>query len=176
MFRAKKKKEEPRALPPVNAAKLIAQQSIRAAVIAAAIVAICLNFVWLWLSEISGSFFHWYSVLQAPLIGLAVRHAGRGIDWRFPAIAAAVTMLAAFSGNFLVSVVTTSAVLEASPLQVLRGLTLWSWQTWFDEVLNFADLVYALFGAAVAAFYARRRLRRNEVFALRSMNNQESVR
>jgi hypothetical protein len=84
-------------------------------------------------------------------------------------------MLAAFSGNFLVSVVTTSAVLQVNPLQVLRGLTLWSWQTWFAEVLIFADLVFALFAAAAAAFYAKRRLRRNEAFALRSMN-EESVR
>lgn len=175
MFGSKKKSEKPESLPPVDAASLVAQQSCRSAIIAAIGVALCLNFVWLWLSEISGSFFHWYSVLQGPLIGLAVRHAGHGIDWRFPAIAAAVTILAAFSGNFLVSVVTTSAVLEASPAQVLRGLTLWSWQTWFAEVLNFADLVYALFAAAVAAFYAKRRLRRNEVFALRSMK-EESVR
>jgi hypothetical protein len=175
MFRPKKKAEKPQALPPVDAAGLVAQQSIRAAIIAATIVAVCLNFIWLWLSEISGSFFHWYSVLQGPLIGLAVRHAGRGIDWRFPAIAAAVTMLAAFSWNFLVSVVTTSAVLQVNPLQVLRGLTLWSWQTWFAEVLIFADLVFALFAAAAAAFYAKRRLRRNEAFALRSMN-EESVR
>lgn len=175
MFPSKKKAGKPPALPPVDAASLVAQQSIRAAIVAAAVVAVCLNFIWLWLAEISGSFFHWYSVLQGPLIGLAVRHAGRGIDWRFPAIAATVTMLAAFSGNFLVSVVTTSAVLEASALQVLRGLTLWSWQTWFSEVLNFADLVYALFAAAVAAFYAKRHLRRNEAFALRSMN-EESLR
>jgi hypothetical protein len=162
-------------LPPIDAASLIAQQSLRGALVAAAIVAICLNIAWLWLSNISGSFFHWYSVLQGPLIGLAVRHAGRGIDWRFPVTAAAVTMLAAFSGNFLVSLATTSAALEVSPMQVLRGLTIWSWQTWYAEVLTVVDLLYALFSAAVAAFYSKRRLQRNEVFALRSMK-QESGR
>ncbi|MEQ9561390.1 MAG: hypothetical protein RLN69_02635 [Woeseiaceae bacterium] len=162
-------------LPPIDATSLVAQQSLRGALVAATLVALCLNVIWLWLSNISGSFFHWYSVLQGPLIGLAVRHAGRGIDWRFPVTAAAVTMLAAFSGNFLVSLATTSAVLGASPLQVLRGLTVWSWQTWYAEVLTVVDLLYALFAAAVAAFYAKRRLRRNEVFALRSMK-QESRR
>ena len=136
---------------------------------AAVLVAGCLNFVWLWLSDISGSFFHWYAVLQGPLIGLAVRHAGHGIDWRFPAVAATVTMLAAVSGNLLVSLMTTSELLDAGPIQVIRGLTLWSWQTWYAEVLNFADFVYALFAAAVAAFYAKRPLSRNEAFALRSM-------
>jgi hypothetical protein len=162
-------------LPPIAVSKLIAQQSLRGALVAALLAAICLNIVWLWLSNLSGSFFHWYSLLQGPLIGLAVRHAGRGIDWRFPVTAAAVTMLAAFSGNFLVSLATTSTVLEASPLQVLRGLTIWSWQTWYTEVLTVVDLLYALFAAAVAAFYAKRRLQRNEAFALRSLK-QESIR
>jgi hypothetical protein len=80
-----------------------------------------------------------------------------------------------FSGNFLVSLATTSAALEVSPMQVLRGLTIWSWQTWYAEVLTVVDLLYALFSAAIAAFYSKRRLQRNEVFALRSMK-QESGR
>jgi hypothetical protein len=71
-----------------------------------------------------------------------------------------------------VSLATTAGVLEVTALQVLRGLTLWSWQTWYDEVLGSADLIYALFAAAVAAFYSKRRLRREEVFALRLMKKE----
>jgi hypothetical protein len=155
-----------------DTAKLLDEQSLGRAVIAAVGVAIVLNTVWLWLSIITGSFFHAYSLLQGLLIGFAVRRAGRGIGWRFPVLAAAVTVLAAFSGNFLVSLVTTGSTLEVSSLQVLRGLTLWSWQTWYAEVLNAVDLIYALFAAAVAAFFSKRRLRRKEAFALRSLNEE----
>lgn len=127
-----------------------------------------LNIVWLWLSNVTGSFFHWYSLLQGPLIGVGVQRAGRGIDWRFPLLAACVALVAAFSGNFLVSLMTSSAELGVSALQVLLGLTAWSWQTWYAEVLSPVDLIYALAAAAVAAFYSRRRLSRQEIFALRS--------
>ncbi|MDH5501317.1 MAG: hypothetical protein OEY72_09500, partial [Gammaproteobacteria bacterium] len=63
---------------------------------------------------------------------------------------------------------TTAVVLDATALQVLRGLTVWTWQTWYAEVLSTADFIYALFAAAVAAFYSRRRLQRQEIFALRN--------
>jgi hypothetical protein len=160
---------------PVDAASLGKSQSPWAALIAAVTVAVCLNIAWLWLSNLSGRFFPWFSVVQGVFIGLVVRLAGRGFDWRFPALAATVTVIAAFGGNFLVSVMTTSAVLEIGPLQVLRGLTMWSWQTWYAEVLRVVDLVYALFAAAVAAIHSKRRLQRHEVFALRSAK-QESAR
>jgi hypothetical protein len=52
---------------------------------------------------------------------------------------------------------------------------MWSWQTWYAEVLRVVDLVYALFAAAVAAIHSKRRLQRHEVFALRSAK-QESAR
>jgi hypothetical protein len=159
-------------VPAADAAGLLNQQSLAHASLAATAVAILLNLIWLWLSNITGSFFHTYSLLQGPLIGLAVRRGGRGIDWRFPLLAASVTVLAAFSGNFLVSLVTTGEILGVSPMQVLRGLTVWSWQTWYAEVLSSVDLIYALFSGAVAAFYARRRLRRHEAFALRSLKQE----
>jgi hypothetical protein len=155
-----------------DAAALQREQSVRRAAIAAAGIAVLLDIAWLSLSNLTGVFFHGFSVLQGPLIGLAVRLAGRGLDWRFPALAATVTVAAAFGGNFLVSLATTAGILEVTALQVLRGLTLWSWQTWYDEVLGSADLIYALFAAAVAAFYSKRRLRREEVFALRLMKKE----
>lgn len=160
---------------PVDAASLSKSQSPRAALIAAVAAAVFLNLVWLWLSNLTGRFFPWFSVVQGLFIGLAVRRAGKGYDWRFPALASTMTVIAAFGGNFLVSVTTTSTVLDIGPLQVLRGLTLWSWQTWYAEVLRVVDLVYALFAAAVAAFYSKRHLLRHEIFALRSAK-QDSAR
>lgn len=172
MLRLRKKHSRPPdpALREVDRQALIDAQSLPRAALVAAAVAAVLNIGWLWLSDVTGNFFPWYALLQGPFIGLAVRRAGRGLDWRFPTLAAFVTAVAAFSGNFLVSLMTTGAVLEQNALQVLRGLTVWSWQTWYDEVLTAVDLVYALAAAGVAAFYAQRRLDRREIFALRSRN------
>lgn len=175
MLRLSKKHSGPAdpAIRQVDARALLASQSLPRAALAAVCMTALLNTGWLWLSTVTGNFFHWYALLQGPLIGLAVRRAGRGIDWRFPSLAAFVAFAAAFSGNFLVSLVTTGTVLEQNALRVLRGLTLWSWQTWYAEVLTPVDLVYALAAAAVAAFYSRRRLDRREVFALRSREQDE---
>lgn len=169
----KKHSVEPLAIPArVSARELIDGQAAGAALAVSIAIATLLNVIWLWLADLTGNFFHWFSLLQGPLIGLSVRQAGRGVDWRFPALAAAVTFVAAFSGNFLVSLSTTSTVLEVAPLQVLQGLTLWTWQTWYAEVLGAADFIYAIFAACVAAFYSRRSLRREELFALRSMQQE----
>ena len=54
------------------------------------------------------------------------------------------------------------------PYRILRGLTVMTWQTYFDEVINPVDYIYAFTAAAVAAFYAKRRLKRHEEFALRT--------
>jgi hypothetical protein len=171
MLRLRKKHSRPTepAPHPVDAQRLIDAQSLRRAALASVSLAILLNVVWLWLSNVTGSFFHWYSLLQGPLIGVGVQRAGRGIDWRFPLLAACVALVAAFSGNFLVSLMTTSTVLGVSAPQVLQGLTAWTWQTWYAEVLSPVDLIYALAAAAIAAFYSRRRLSRQEIFALRTM-------
>ena len=169
MFRLRQKHSKPSAEAgqPVDANGLIDAQDPGRAVVAALGVALLLNLAWLWLSDLTGSFFHVFSIAQGPLIGFAVQRAGRGIDWRFPVIAAATALLAAFSGNFIVSLANTAAILDVSPLQVLRGLTVWTWQTWYAEVLTAADLIYGLFAAFVAAFYSKRRLRREEVFAMK---------
>lgn len=174
MLRSRKKRAAQSLAPPagVAARDFIDGQAPGAALVASIAIAVLLNVIWLWLADLTGSFYHWFSLLQGPLIGLSVRRAGRGVDWRFPALAAVVTFVAAFSGNFLVSLSTTSAVLEVGPLQVLRGLTLWTWQTWYAEVLGATDFIYALFAACVAAFYSRRPLQRQEILALRSMQQE----
>jgi hypothetical protein len=42
-----------------------------------------------------------------------------------------------------------------------------TWPVFFAEVISAADIVFGLFAAAIAAFYANRRLSRSEYSALR---------
>ncbi|MDH5501131.1 MAG: hypothetical protein OEY72_08530, partial [Gammaproteobacteria bacterium] len=151
MLRLRRKHSQTTPAPAIDAAALLNAQAPGRALLAAVGIAALMNMLWLWLSDLTGHFFHAFSLLQGPMIGLAVRRAGHGIDWRFPSLAASVAVLAAVSGNFLVSLTTTAVVLDATALQVLRGLTVWTWQTWYAEVLSTADFIYALFAAAVAA-------------------------
>jgi hypothetical protein len=83
-------------------------------------------------------------------------------------------LIGAFFGNLLVAIPVTTSALDAGWWEVVRGLTWWSIRTFFDEVITVVDYIYAFCAAAVAVFYAKRRLNRHEVFALRNVTRQQS--
>lgn len=156
--------------PPPDPAKLIASQSPGNALVAGIAILLVMSAAWTWLAVVLNRVFPWFSVMQGLALGLAVRRYGRGFDWRFPLLAALLAWLGAYAGNLLVALPATTSELDAGAFQVLRGLTWWSFETFFSEVITPVDHIYAVFAAAVAAFYARRRLRREEFYALRSTN------
>lgn len=116
-----------------------------------------------WLARV----FPWATMLLGLLIGLAVRQAGRGIDWRFPVIAAVAALLGSVAGNIVVGAAYAAIELGTTTLNVLRNVTLHTWPVFFDEVMTAADFVYALFSAGIAAYFANRRLTRREYHAIR---------
>lgn len=162
----KDRKPEPRT--PVDPEALMAQQSVPAALAAAIIAMLVLSAFWTFFTGLTGRVFPWFSIIQGIFIGLAVRRFGRGFDWRFPLIAAVVAWLAAFFGNLMVAIPVTTSELDASWFEVIRGLTWWSFETFFSEVITIVDYIYASCAALVAMFYSRRRLTRDEAFAMRT--------
>jgi hypothetical protein len=151
----------------VDVAGLLAQQSIRDAIVAGLIVIILFSMLWAMLSTLVNRIFPWMTIVLGVLIGLVIRRAGHGLDWRFPALAAGLTLVGAVVGNVVVAAAFTADELGTSTFAVLRAVTAMTWPVFFAEVVSAADIVYALFGAATAAFYANRRLSRSEYSALR---------
>ena len=126
---------------------------------------------WLWATvtmEI-GRVFPWFSVLIGPMVGLAVQHFGRGLDWRFPVIAAVLAWAGAYAGNLMIGIVETGRYIEAASLSVFAGLSRGTLENFFANTVNPIDHIYALCAAGVAAFLANRRLNRREVLAIRTM-------
>jgi len=115
-------------------------------------------------------------MLQGLIIGLAVRRAGRGLDWRFPVIAAAAAVAGALVGNVLVAAAFTAAEFDTGILTVLRASTSFTWPVFFDEVMTPADAIFALAAASVAAYYANRRLARDEYASYRAWQDQHESR
>lgn len=150
-------------------------QSPRDAVIAGLIVVILFSVLWAMLSTLSNRIFPWMTIVLGIFVGVIVRHAGRGLDWRFPVLAAAITLLGALVGNIVVAAAFTAAALETCTFTILRAVTSMTWPVYFDEVISAADVVYALFGAATAAFYANRRLTRAEYHALRKWQEEQDA-
>lgn len=147
--------------------RLAEEQSLRSAAIAGLIVIILFSILWAMLSTLTNRIFPWMTLLLGIAIGLVVRRGGRGLDWRFPLLAAVMALLGAVLGNIIVAAAFTAAALETSTFAILRAVTSMTWPVFFDEAVSSADIVYGVFSAAIAAFYANRRLNRDEFQALR---------
>ena len=128
--------------------------------------------LWASSADIFGRVFPWLSIIQGVLVGLLVRRAGNGFDWRFPLIAGATAWIGAVSANFFIAVMTTSDELGVSAMQVLANLTPMTFEVFFTETFDVVDHIYALTAAAIAAFYSKRNLNRREVLALRNFQQE----
>ena len=128
-------------------------------------VVFCL--LWIATSSLTGRVFAWMTVVLGYLLGMAIRHAGRGVDWRFPALAAAFALAGSVLGNIVLAASTTAAEFGTGTLDILRAVTSMTWPVFFDEVWNVGDTFFAVLSAGLAAFLAPRKLSRSEFYALR---------
>ena len=150
-----------------DGARLVALQSVRNAVVAGLIVIVLFSGFWVALSSLTNRVFPWITLLLGYLLGFAVRRAGRGVDWRFPLTAAGLALAGSLFANIVVAAGLTAEDFGTGTLQILRATTSMTWPVFFDEVLDAADVIYALSAAGLAAFFANRRLTRSQYFALR---------
>ena len=150
-----------------DGAALIREQSIRDALAAGLVVVIVFSALWAMLSDLINRVLPWLTVVLGLALGLVVRRAGRGLDWRFPVLAAALAVIGALVGNIVVAATATAAEFDTGTLTVLRAVTSMTWPEFFGEKMTPADWVYMLFAAIIAAVYAKRRLSRREYLALR---------
>jgi hypothetical protein len=139
---------------------------------AALIVIVVFSVIWVLLSTALDRVFPWMTVVQGLIIGFAVRRAGQGLDWRFPVIAAVAAVAGALAGNVIVAASFTAAEFGTGTLTVLRAATSFTWPVFFDEVMTAADAIYALAAAAIAAYYANRRLTRDQYASYRAWQEQ----
>lgn len=169
----KRHSREPASRPdPQIGARLVRAQSLRGATVAAVLAIVAFSLVWVTLSTALDRVFPWMTVVQGLIIGFAVRRAGRGLDWRFPVVAAVAAAVGALVGNVIVAAAFTAAEFDTGTLAVLRAATSFTWPVFFDEVMTPADVIYALAAAGIAAFYANRRLTRQQYTAYRAWQEQ----
>jgi len=156
--------------------RLVKAQSFRNAVIAGLIIIIIFSIFWITLSELTNRVFPWFTIVLGFLLGHSTRIAGRGTDWRFPFLAAGMAVAGALIANIVIAASVTADGFGTGTLDVLWAVTSMTWPVFFDEVLSIADVFYAAIAAALAAFYANRRLTRSEYQALRMWReDQEKV-
>jgi len=150
-----------------DGARLVQAQSLRNAIVAGLLAIAIFSVLWVALSALLDRVFPWMTVLLGAMSGFAIRQAGRGVDWRFPVLAAVLTLLGSLLANIIIAASTTADIFDTGTLQVLRSTTSMTWPVFFDEVLNVADGFYAVLSAALAAFLSNRQLTRSQYYALR---------
>ena len=150
-----------------DGARLERAQSFRNAVVAGLIAFVVFCALWIFLSSITNRVFPWMTIVLGGMLGLAIRRAGRGLDWRFPTLAAAMAIAGAVVSNIILAASTTAAEYGTGTLHILQAVTSMTWSVFFEEVWNVADGFYAVVAAGLAGFLANRRLTRDEYYALR---------
>ncbi|MEX0976702.1 MAG: hypothetical protein WDZ50_06360 [Woeseia sp.] len=175
MLRPKKKHDSHAddAVTPPDPLALIAAQSAGKAIVAGMLATLMLCILWTAITVATGRIFPWFSIVLGAIVGRVVRRYGQGLDYRFPLIAAILVCTGALLGNLMIAIPSTTEELDASAWQVVRGLTWRSFEIFFDEVITAVEYIYAGFAAALAVFYSRRRLQREEEFALRTMQGSD---
>ena len=158
---------------PADGQRLIDEQSVRDAVLASLVVVIVFSILWAMASTLLGRIFPWMTLLLGVAVGLAIRRAGQGLDWRFPLIAAGITVAGSLLANIVVAAAFTAEALDTSTLAILRAVTTMTWPVFFDEALSPVDFIYAIFGAGIAAFYSQRKLNRAEFMAIRKWEEEQ---
>lgn len=146
---------------------LIDDQSPKHALLGALLASVILMAIWVYSAMLFDRFFPWFSVVQGYFIGRAVRHFGRGIDWRFAAMAAVIAVLAAFLGSFLSALFLTGREFATGALPLVAEISWHTVSTFATREFGIVGTIYAGMAAAIAAFVANRRLSRHEAIALR---------
>lgn len=152
--------------------RLVRAQSLRNAVVAGLIILVVFCVLFVSLSALTNRVFPWMTVVLGGMLGLAVRHAGRGVDWRFPVLAAVMVLAGSVVSNIVVAAAATADSYGTGTVDILQAVTIMTWPVFFDEVWTVAHGFYAVVAAGVAAFFANRRLTRAEFYALRLWREQ----
>ena len=153
--------------------RLVDTQSIRSAIVAGVLAVLVFSMFWATLTELTNRVFPWFTVVLGLLLGYSTRLAGRGVDWRFPLIAALMAIFGSLVANFVIAASVTADGFGVGTLQILQAVTSMTWPVFIDEVLTVVDVFYAVVGAAFAAFYANRRLTRTDYHALRLWREEQ---
>ena len=122
---------------------------------------------WAVLSAAADRVFPWMTVVYGIVLGILIRYTGRGVDWRFPLLAAGFAIAGSILGNIVLAASTTAADFGTGTLNILQATTSMTLPLFFEEVWSVADGFYTVVAAGLAAFLAPRRLTRRERFALR---------
>lgn len=167
MHRLRKKHSQHLNTPPADAGKLLREQSMRSGLAAGGVACCTMMALWVALGMVFDRYFPWFSVPLGYVVGQAVQRRGHGIEWPFPVAAAALTGAGAFIGAFLVALYLTGREFSTPALSLVDEISWHTLSVFTTRNFGVDGVIYMVFAALLAAFYAPRRLNRQEAVAIR---------
>ncbi len=153
--------------------RIVNAQSVRAAVMAGLITIIFFSVGWVVVTNWFGAVFPWATVLLGAMLGFALRFAGRGVEWQYAALAAGLTIIGCVVANVVLAASVRAEQDGVSTMQLLQSLSTYTLPDFFRETWNMGDTFFALLAAGIAAFFAQRRLTRDQYYALRLWREEQ---
>ena len=167
-------KEEERQQQFELAETLLSEQNFVAAIISGAIATVLAAGIYAVMTAFSGGTS--YSFMAAGIgaaIGFTMQFLGRGIDGKFAVVASVYAVLGCVLGNLLAVVLMISKADQVSPLTVISSIPTGELLGWVFADLQLMDLVFWMAAVAGAAYFVKRRLSREEGFALYTYNAEK---
>ena len=143
------------------------EQSVWNGFYGALITAIIFNIIWVYVSMFFDRFFPWLAIIQGILIGKSFKKYGHGLDWYLPALAAILATLASITGSFLSALNLTGREFNTGAINLINEITRHTLKTFMLNEFSIVGLIYAIFAAMLAAYYAKRHLSRAQSIAFR---------
>ena len=177
VLRLKQKHSQNLDRPPadIDAQALLDEQSLQRGLMGALVALLVLNAIWVYSALLFDRFYPWGSIVQGFLIGRAVRHFGRGINWQFPLLAALMTIVAALTGSFAASLNLTAREFSTAALSLLGEVSWYTIETFITRDFGSVGCIYAVTGALLAVFFASRRLDWQQELALQKLAEGEQT-
>ncbi|MEC9415144.1 MAG: hypothetical protein VYC67_00960 [Pseudomonadota bacterium] len=143
------------------------EQSVLRGVLGAFVALIIVNVFWVSISMFFDRFFPWISILQGILIGQAFRKYGLGLDWYVPLLAALVAILASITGSFLSALNLTGREFNTGAIALIDEISWHTIKTFLINEFGVVGIIYGIFAGILAAYYAKRRLTRDQSIVFR---------
>ena len=114
----------------------------------------------------SGTMYSFWAAGIGLAIGFTMQYLGRGIESKFSIVAAVFGVAGCLLGNMFAVAIYVARANTVSPFTVLRSTPLSELGSWMVSDLQLVDLIFWLAAAGAAAYFAPRRLSREERLAI----------
>jgi len=154
------------------AKKLLAEQNFQKAILTGSIATVLAAGIWGVIAALTGFVVSYMAIAVGTLVGFAVQLGGKGIDNKYAVLASALAIIGCISGNVAATVIYEAHTYQRPISAILSEIDAVSIIDFVQADLQFADMIFWIFAIGAAAYFAKRRLSREEGLAIYTLQRR----